>query len=99
MKLFTTITSERGKPVTKSGNDFILFEIQDEKRNTVSRIELKYHALNGSLNTYDEVEVRYYIVGGKGYKVIDDIKIPHGIIEENQFKDWNKNLHIKGKKV
>jgi hypothetical protein len=33
MKLFTTITSERGKPVTKSGNEYIEININTVDRN------------------------------------------------------------------
>jgi hypothetical protein len=38
MKLFTTITSERGKPVTKSGNEHITIDLQDEKRDKIASI-------------------------------------------------------------
>lgn len=33
MKLFTTITSERGKPVTKSGNEAIRITVSDNRIN------------------------------------------------------------------
>ena len=32
MKLFLTATSERGKPVTKSGNEYISIEVKSDKR-------------------------------------------------------------------
>ena len=41
MKLFTTITSERGKPVTKSGNEFINMEIQDENREVIYNFKIQ----------------------------------------------------------
>jgi hypothetical protein len=33
MRLFTTITSERGKPVTKSGNEAIRIVLTKDRRN------------------------------------------------------------------
>jgi hypothetical protein len=35
MKLFLTATSERGKPITKSGNDWLKFEVVNENREIV----------------------------------------------------------------
>ena len=35
MKLFLTATSERGKPITKSGNDWIKIEVVDENREVI----------------------------------------------------------------
>jgi hypothetical protein len=35
MKLFLTATSERGKPITKSGNDWLKIEVIDENRQTI----------------------------------------------------------------
>jgi hypothetical protein len=35
MKLFLTSTSERGKPVTKSGNDYIEIKIMNENREII----------------------------------------------------------------
>lgn len=38
MKLHTTISSERGKPVTKSGNEYLKIEIVNEKRQRIGLI-------------------------------------------------------------
>lgn len=38
MKLFLTATSERGKPVTKSGNDFVAIEVMDSNHDIIGRI-------------------------------------------------------------
>ena len=35
MKLFAKMTSERGKEITKSGNDWLKIEVQDENRNII----------------------------------------------------------------
>ena len=40
MRLFTTITSERGKPVTKSGNEYIDIEVQNEHRTKIASIRI-----------------------------------------------------------
>jgi hypothetical protein len=40
MKLFTTITSERGKPVTKSGNNYLTIILQDEMQDKVAEITI-----------------------------------------------------------
>lgn len=42
MKLFTTITSERGKPITKSGNEFILMDLT-VNRQVIGQVELYYY--------------------------------------------------------
>lgn len=41
MNLHLTAISERGKPVTKSGNDYIDITINDENREAVGRIFLQ----------------------------------------------------------
>jgi hypothetical protein len=35
MKLFLTATSERGKPITKSGNDWLKIEVVNEDREVI----------------------------------------------------------------
>jgi hypothetical protein len=35
MKLYAKLTSERGKEITKSGNDWLKIEVQDENRNII----------------------------------------------------------------
>jgi hypothetical protein len=35
MKLFAKLNSERGKEITKSGNDWLKIEVQDENRNII----------------------------------------------------------------
>lgn len=38
MKLHLTATSERGKPVSKSGNDFVEVSIMDENRQKIVKL-------------------------------------------------------------
>lgn len=45
MRLFLTAQSERGKPVTKSGNEVLLISTQDEKRNAIITIALDIDGL------------------------------------------------------
>ena len=47
MKLYTTATSERGKPATKGGNREIIIDINIE-RVTIGRLALKYDDINVS---------------------------------------------------
>lgn len=42
MKLHLTATSERGKPVTKSGNEYIKIEIKNEKREVIANYTFKW---------------------------------------------------------
>jgi hypothetical protein len=42
MKLFLTATSERGKPVTKSGNEYIEILLSDEKRKSIVKLVARY---------------------------------------------------------
>lgn len=51
MKLFTTIISERGKPVTKSGNEFISVTITGEDRENILQ-----------LNIFFEEETQQFVV-------------------------------------
>jgi hypothetical protein len=45
MKLYATTISERGKPVSKSGNECLVTSIQDESRNAIIVIALNFDAL------------------------------------------------------
>ena len=56
MKLFLTATSERGKPITKSGNDWLKIEVVDENRKVIfsKTIETKQVYLNRIYNKYDK---------------------------------------------
>lgn len=47
MNLFCKIESERGKPVTKSGNDYIDIEVLNENREVVLDITLQPYGENG----------------------------------------------------
>ena len=40
MRLFLTATSERGKPITKSGNDYLIMEVLDHKRKPLITLHL-----------------------------------------------------------
>lgn len=41
MKLFLTAKSERGKPITKSGNDWLEIEVLNEKRQVIFKKTFK----------------------------------------------------------
>jgi len=64
MKLFATIQSERGKEVTKSGNDFINIVIYDKDRriiykmiiNAIGGNEYEYNNLFYSTRLQEKVE-------------------------------------------
>ena len=43
MNLFTTITSERGKPVSKSGNEHLHVDIVDKYRQAIATIDIRVH--------------------------------------------------------
>lgn len=49
MKLYATMTSERGKPVSKSGNEYLQIDILDEDRQSLFTLCLKksYYNING----------------------------------------------------
>lgn len=51
MNLFTTITSERGKPVTKSGNEYIVLYLQDENRQNRIRMQVSMNKTGGGAYT------------------------------------------------
>ena len=46
MKLFLTATSERGKPITKSGNDWLHIDIIDEHRRAIASTHITYFKEN-----------------------------------------------------
>jgi hypothetical protein len=46
MRLFTTITSERGKPVTKSGNEYISISVTNSYKQYAT---LEIDAMNGDI--------------------------------------------------
>lgn len=45
MKLHLTATSERGKAITKSGNEYIELELKDENRQVIATIKVKYNQM------------------------------------------------------
>lgn len=42
MKLHLTATSERGKPVTKSGNEHVKIDIQDDTRDIIGKVGISH---------------------------------------------------------
>lgn len=48
MKLYATIESERGKPVSKSGNDYLAIELRGDNRRLLGHITITPR--NGSAN-------------------------------------------------
>ena len=56
MKLFTTITSERGKPVTKSGNEYVEVKILNENRDTIAIISFDSKKL-AIMSIREDIEV------------------------------------------
>ena len=72
MKLYATTTSERGKPVSKSGNESIVINLTENREN---RFEITF--------TGEEIQVLNYFTGDKlympyciGSKYITDISYP-----------------------
>ena len=53
MKLFATIQSERGKEVTKSGNDFINIVIYDKDRRIIYKMII--NAIGGNKYEYNNL--------------------------------------------
>lgn len=67
MKLFATITSERGKPAIKSGNDYLQINLQDENRVIFGSVYILpnnrvYGSIHGNKFDYREVKAHYGIV-------------------------------------
>ena len=52
MKLHTTITSERGKPVTKSGNEYIEIIVQGENHTNILELKLVANESNYTITGY-----------------------------------------------
>lgn len=75
MKLGATITSERGKAVTKTGNEFIEVILNDEQNNTIGRLTMRYQPLNGSLQTHDNIEILFSGSKNGNYQVLKDIPV------------------------
>ena len=49
MKLYATTTSERGKTVSKSGNEYLEIEIYNEKREKVAEIKITPEKMEGHI--------------------------------------------------
>ncbi len=51
MKLHLTATSERGKPITKSGNDYLELEVKGENKQNILELNItdtgEYYVLTG----------------------------------------------------
>ncbi len=75
MKLHLEAHSERGKPVTKSGNDFLYLSIKDDNREVVMSIELRIYedevgdGLKAHIRLADHVYAR---IAGEQIQVITD---------------------------
>ena len=88
MKLYATITSERGKKLGKGGNDYIMVEIGDGERNKLA--ELSIRSKNDGIHIYattlmgDEDQcIDYFIPKNNGEKQkekIDDC-VKYGCIK------------------
>ncbi len=74
MKLYSLISSERGKTIPKSGNDYIFFELY-VGHDQIAQIELRY--MSDSKKHYgitcDEWILQYRRVGGieKEWNILD----------------------------
>ncbi len=77
MKLYAQVTSERASK-GQGGNEFLEVELTTgNAKHKLGKIELKYIELNGSMNTHDLVEVRYFPPKLEGYKVLTTLEMPH----------------------
>lgn len=74
MRLGAKIHTESFKEIVKTSNNRLVFNLNINNRQ-MGVVTMTYNELNGSLNTHDEVEIRYFITGGSGYKVIDTIQV------------------------
>jgi len=59
MKLYTTIASERGKTVSKSGNEYLEIEIYNETREKVAEIKITPEKIEGYIIHARQAE-RYF---------------------------------------
>lgn len=101
MKLGADITSDNyfKKKVTKTANHRMVFDL-NVNRELRGVVTMEYKELNGSLNDHDEVEIRYFVTGGSGYKVIDIIKVPkkNGSLKHGTCVDCGKDTDGKHKR-
>lgn len=75
MRLGATIHSESlKKTTTKTSNNRLVFNLNINNE-LVGVVTMDYIELNGSLNEHDEVDIKYFITGGSGYKLVDCIKV------------------------
>jgi len=73
MRLGATITSERGKPVTKTGNEYIQIQINDEKG-----------IIYGSIHIYPTVD-KYVFVQIHGQK--EDFRLNGNLKHGKEYKE------------
>lgn len=76
MKLGVTVSSERGKPVTKTGNDFIDISLLDEHGRNIIKMRLRY--VYSEIYKKDMYELCYRIESNNAFvssiKSLGDIK-------------------------
>lgn len=75
MKLHLTAQSERGKPVTKSGNEFIQLLVCDENRNNIAQVNFFYKEETGEiLTTFVPLNCQRYTKQGNGKALAQETK-------------------------
>lgn len=95
MKLYAAITSERGKPVDKSGNEYINVSIKDENRETISELVLQRSTdgLGDIIYYRTWFADRLYPWNEKKHKKEDGIQCPLCDKFVPYFKDNNPDKH------
>lgn len=63
MKLHLTATSERGKPVTKSGNDYLDLDIRGENRNKIAKICITVEKQDAT--DKEHIKIAFHVEGEK----------------------------------
>ncbi len=85
MKLGATITSERGKPVTKTGNEYLEIDIKDDNHQVIA--EMRVYIKNDSVGEYPDIIIKWadhvYINGQHG---LDAEITTNGSLKHGKYK-------------
>lgn len=63
MKLYASLTSERGKPVSKSGNDYIHIDVHNEQREIMLTIRIESGVLGVIHKPVYQMSIRNWVTG------------------------------------
>ena len=82
MKLGATIQSERGKPVTKTGNEYLNIEVLNEKKYPVIQLHAKPFGENGLIHAIIRIDGQEKIIWAGYLKNNGNLK--HGKYHSNK---------------